>query len=145
MFVPCRVKKAHKCRCGKSYKTQQSLRNHAITQHGPVAAALMMKTSSPITTTLGAPVAQVGIGIPVSNLGTTIPLMTTVSQVASVIAEGKVKSMIPKPGTVAAAVALQAANAGTTVSQILSQIPVTQSIIEQLPAEVIIEAQAQVT
>lgn len=35
-FAP-RVKKAHRCHCGKSYKTPQGLRTHTLTQHGAEA------------------------------------------------------------------------------------------------------------
>ena len=35
LYFCYRVKKAFKCKCGKSYKTSQGLRNHTLTHHPP--------------------------------------------------------------------------------------------------------------
>ncbi|XP_002735295.1 juxtaposed with another zinc finger protein 1-like [Saccoglossus kowalevskii] len=39
-----KVRKGYKCRCGKSYKSSQGLRQHAITHHPPVANTVAMTT-----------------------------------------------------------------------------------------------------
>ncbi|KAJ8267298.1 hypothetical protein COCON_G00124700 [Conger conger] len=38
-----RVRKAYKCRCGKSYKTSQGLRHHTITFHPPIPTDTIRK------------------------------------------------------------------------------------------------------
>jgi hypothetical protein len=106
----CRVKKAFKCKCGKSYKTTQGLRNHALMHHGTAAAGLITKSSAQtIASTIAnqaavaaaaaaLPQGQVAVGIPqtgitLSQLPLSIPvthnipvslsqaLMTTASQI----------------------------------------------------------------
>ncbi|XP_070545832.1 juxtaposed with another zinc finger protein 1-like [Ptychodera flava] len=55
-----KVRKGYKCRCGKSYKSAQGLRQHHATQHPAVTASVPMTTvntllvtnSSPLSTTM---------------------------------------------------------------------------------------------
>ena len=57
----CRVKKAFKCKCGKSYKTAQKLRSHMITQH-PKNELLKQSITASQALSTGTPVHSIQVG-----------------------------------------------------------------------------------
>ncbi|KAL3836487.1 hypothetical protein ACJMK2_021919 [Sinanodonta woodiana] len=66
-----RIQKAYKCKCGKSYKSAQGLRNHSVTHHTttefltlkatplPVVTAMQFHQTKPLAVSTSSPVGQV--------------------------------------------------------------------------------------
>ncbi|XP_064614856.1 juxtaposed with another zinc finger protein 1-like [Liolophura sinensis] len=77
-----KVKKAFKCACGKSYKTQQGLRNHSVSHH-PATELLTLHAQHNQTLTLTKPLT---LPSPLVSSGLTLP-STTSSVLSAAIAQ----------------------------------------------------------
>ncbi|XP_045207927.1 juxtaposed with another zinc finger protein 1-like [Mercenaria mercenaria] len=111
----CRVKKAFKCKCGKSYRTAQKLRAHMIIKHSTTD---LLKQTTPVSLST----------TPISISTTPVSLSTTVTpssqQVSSPIMTNTIFS-VPH------SVAQSALASGTLTQTSLNLVPVTVTTTKQ--------------